>query len=417
IGPEAPERMAGPEGLSHPAAANVHPLRNRAFLLVWLGQTVSLIGSGISYIAIVWWVFEETGSIVIMATVAIASTIPRLLAGPFAGAYVDRWDRRKVMLVLDAAAGVVMAVIASLLAFNALQVWHLYAFTGIIGFGVIFHATALLASVPNLVHKEQLSRANSLMQLSHGASGVLGPAIGGVLIVFLGVSLTLWVDAATFLFASAMLLIVAFPSPRLKTDKTVLADISTGFGFLRRRPALLTLLGLFAVTNFFIAPLIILLPVVASGTLRMGSEGFGLLFSSLSAGLLGGSIIFAAVKLRRHFGLYIIGAIAGFGAAYVLFGWSTFFFLSIAGLGAMGFAVSLASIASATVFQREVPLELQGRVFSARAVLAQGLQPASLAVVGVLAERLGAQTVLMWSGALIVVVALLTLASASVRKL
>ncbi len=271
--------------------------------------------------------------------------------------------------------------------------------------------------MPNLVHKEQLSRANSLMQLSHGASGVLGPAIGGVLIVILGVSLTLWVDAATFLFASAMLLIVAFPSPRLKTDKTVLADISTGFGFLRRRPALLTLLGLFAVTNFFIAPLIILLPVVASETLRMGSEGFGLLFSSLSMGLLGGSIIFAAVKLRRHFGLYIIGAIAGFGAAYVLFGWSTFFFLSIASLGAMGLAVSLASIASSTVFQREVPLELQGRVFSARAVLAQGLQPASLAVVGVLAERLGAQNVLMGSGALIVVVALLTLASASVRRL
>ncbi len=409
--------MADPEGPEGPVAANVHPLRNRTFLVVWLGQTVSLIGSGISLIAIIWWVYEETGSTILLATVAIAGTVPRLIAGPFAGAYVDRWDRRKLMLVLDAIAGVVTVAIASFLAFDVLQVWHLYAFTGIIGFGGIFHATAFLASVPNLVHKEQLSRANSLMQLSHGTSGVFGPVLGGILVAFLGVSLTLLIDAGTFFFASATLLVVAFHSPRIKTEKTVLADISTGFGFLRSKPALITLLGLFAVVNFFIAPIIILLPVVAS-QMGLGVGAFGILFGSLGVGLVIGSIIFAAVKLQRHFGVYIIGAIVGFGAAYVLFGWSTFFFLSIASLGAMGFAVALASISSSTVFQREVPLDLQGRVFSSRAVLAQGLQPISLAAVGVLAESLGAQTILIGSGALIVVVGLLTLtASAGVRKL
>ncbi len=94
--------MADPEGPEGPTAANVHPLRNRTFLVVWLGQTVSLIGSGISFIAIIWWVFLETGSTILLATVAIAGTVPRLIAGPFAGAYVDRWDRRKLMLLLDA---------------------------------------------------------------------------------------------------------------------------------------------------------------------------------------------------------------------------------------------------------------------------------------------------------------------------
>ncbi len=94
--------MAVEEG---PAAANVHPLRNRTFVIVWLGQTVSLIGSGISTIAIIWWVFLETGSTVLLATVALASTVPRVLVGPFAGAYVDRWDRRKTMVVFDAVAG------------------------------------------------------------------------------------------------------------------------------------------------------------------------------------------------------------------------------------------------------------------------------------------------------------------------
>ncbi len=237
------------------------------------------------------------------------------------------------------------------------------------------------------------------------------------MVAFLGASLTLWVDAATFFVAAATLLIVAFPSPRSQTEKTVLADIATGFGFLRRRPALITLLGLFALTNFFIAPLVILLPVVASGTFGLGSEGFGFLFASLGAGLLGGSLIFAAVKLRKHFGLYIIVAITGFGAAYIVFGWSTLFFLSIGCLGAMGLAVSLASISSSTIFQREVPLDLQGRVFSARAVMAQGLQPISMAAVGLLAERIGVQALLVASGVLIAVSGLVSLASAGIRKL
>lgn len=406
--------MAAPAG---PASVNVYPLGNRIFLLVWLGQTVSLMGSGVSYVAIVWWVWIETGSPVLMATVAIASAIPRVLAGPIAGAYVDRWDRRKIMLVLDGVSGVTTVAIAALLALNALQVWHLYALGGTLGLATIFHATSLLASVPNIVHEEQLSRANSLMQISHAGSTVFGPILGGVLVALVGVGPTFWIDAGTFFFASATLLIVAFPSPRLKAEKTVLADIATGFGFLRRRPALITLLGLFALTNFFIVPLVILLPVVSSTTLRLGPEGFGFLWGSLGGGLLVGSLIFAAVKLRRRFGLYIVAALVVFGGAYVVFGWSTLFLLSIASLGAMGLAVSLVSVSSATVFQREVPLNLQGRVFSARAVLSQGLQPVSLAIVGLLAERFGVQTLLVASGALIAASGLLSLASAGIRKL
>ncbi|MFQ5552264.1 MAG: MFS transporter [Thermoplasmata archaeon] len=406
--------MEVPEG---PAAANVHPLRNRTFLVVWLGQSVSLIGSGISQIAIIWWVFIETGSTVLLATVALASAIPRVVVGPFAGAYVDRWDRRKIMAVVDAVAGGTTLVIALLLAGSLLEIWHLYVLGAVLGFGFIFHTTALLASVPNIVHPEQLSRGNSLMQLSHSLSGVVGPAVGGVLIVVVDVAPTLLIDGATFFFASATLLAVAFPSPKSETKKTIAADIVEGFGFLRRRPVLLTLLGLFALINFFFVPLGILLPVIATTILGLGAAGFGFLQSSLFGGLMAGGLILAAIKLRGHFGLYIIIAIIGLGFAYVLFGWSNFLVFSIIGLAGMGFAISLASVSSSTIFQREVPLELQGRVFAARGVLAQGLQPIALVTVGVLAASIGVQELLIWSGALIVILGLLALASEGLRKL
>ncbi|MFQ5907642.1 MAG: MFS transporter [Thermoplasmata archaeon] len=410
--------MGVPEGPSEgPAAANVHPLRNRTFLIVWLGQSVSLIGSGISTIAVIWWVFLVTGSTILLAAVALASTIPRVVVGPFAGAYVDRWDRRKTMAVIDAVAGGATVVVALTLAANALEIWHLYAFGVIVGFGTIFHSTALLASVPNIVHPEQLSRGNSLMQLSHSVSGVVGPAVGGVLVVIVDVAPALLIDAGTFFFASATLLLLAFPSPRSTTKKTIAADIVEGFGFLRRRPALLTLLGLFAFINFFFIPLFILLPVVATAILGLGVAGFGFLQSSLFAGLLVGGLLFAAVKLRRHFGLYIAVAIVGLGLFYVLFGWSSVLVFSILSLAGIGFSVALASVSSSTIFQREVPLELQGRVFSARAVLAQGLQPIALATVGILAASLGVQTLLIWSGTFIAVLGVLSLASSGIRKL
>lgn len=400
-----------------PAELDVHPFQNRTFLIVWLGQTVSLVGSGISSVALVWWVYGETGSPVLLAAVSIAAAIPRVLLGPFAGAYVDRWDRRRIMLVVDALSGTATALIAALLFLDSLQVWHLYAFGVVLGVGATFHFTALLASVPNIVHVNQLSRANSMTQISQSASLVLGPAMGGILIAVVGVGTTFVVDAFTFFFASATLVVVAFPSPRSPADKAITEDIRVGFGFLRRHPALLTLLGLFGLTNFFIVPLAILMPVVTVTIFGLGPEGLGAFQATLGGGLLAGGLLFAAVRLRRHFGLNIIAAIAGFGSAYVLFGWSNLLLLSLAALAAMGLAVSLAGISSSTVFQREVPLDLQGRVFSARAVLAQGLQPVSLAVVGILAERVGIQPLLMVSGALIALVALLSLASAGVRRL
>ncbi|MDX1535099.1 MAG: MFS transporter [Thermoplasmata archaeon] len=220
-----------------------------------------------------------------------------------------------------------------------------------------------------------------------------------------------------FFFASATLLLVAFPSPRASEEKTIAADIKEGFGFLRRRPALLSLLGLFALINFFFAPLIILLPVVATTVLGLGAAGFGFLQSSLFGGLLLGGFLFAAIKLRGRFGTYIIASLIGLGLAYVLFGWSTVLVLSILGLAGMGFAISLASVSSSTIFQREVPLEIQGRVFAARSVLAQGLQPIAFVTVGILAATAGVQELLIWSGALIAVLGLLSLASAGIRKL
>ncbi|HDL86342.1 MAG TPA: MFS transporter, partial [Candidatus Acetothermia bacterium] len=156
--------------------------RNRNFVLVWAGQSLSMFGSRLTYIALLWWVLEKTGSAAALAGVAIASALPTLFLGPIAGVFIDRLDRRKLMLAMDLVNGIIIGTAATLLLIGRLQVWEIYLFTALASTATLFHRPSLQSSIPNLVPGEQLTKANSLYQISAGAAGIAGPAVGGILV-------------------------------------------------------------------------------------------------------------------------------------------------------------------------------------------------------------------------------------------
>ena len=375
--------------------------QNRDFLVVWGGQSISMFGSRVSYIAWIWWVLDRTDLPAAVAAIGIAAALPSLLLGPVAGAMVDRMDRRKVMFWMNLINTVIFGSAAFLMSIDVLHVWHVYAFTAVSATAMAFHRPALQSSIPNLVREDQLTRANSLYQISRGICGFVGLLLGGILVGFIGVAPTLWLDAATFLLAGISLLLVAFPSPKtlhVETWRTILQDTANGFRFLLGRKNLFYLILLFALINFLLAPLGVLFPIMSKGVFDAGPQGLGMLNAAIAAGLLVGGFLTASLKRFRRHGMGIILGLLAIGVLLVLFGVSRYLYISLGILAVMGVFVAIVNVFESVIYQTRVPNELQGRVFAAQFAVCDGLQPISLAAIGSLLMLVSVHTVLIGSG-------------------
>lgn len=375
--------------------------QNQDFLLVWGGQSISMFGTRVSYIAWIWWVWDKTDSPAAIAVIGIAAALPSLLLGPVAGAIVDRLDRRKVLIGMNLINAVILGSAAFLMFSHVLQVWHVYVLTAVSATAMAFHRPSLQSSIPNLVEKEQLTRANSFYQISRGISGLMGLLLGGILVGLIGVTPTLVVDAATFFLAAVSLLLVAFPSPRTSRGeswRTILQDTASGFRFLVSRRNLFYLILLFALINFLLAPLGVLFPIMSKDVFDAGPEGLGMLNAAIATGLLVGGFLTASLKRFRRHGLGIIIGLLAVGALLALFGVSSNLYVSLAILGVLGIFVAVANVFESVIYQTRVPNELQGRVFAAQFAVCDGLQPISLAAIGGLLAVVSTQAVLIGSG-------------------
>jgi MFS family permease len=268
------------------------------------------------------------------------------------------------------------------------------------------------------VDSEQLRQANSLYQISTGITGIAGPAVGGMLVGFIGSGATMWVDAVTFFIAGASLLLSTFPSPRAAKGegvRSILSDTLVGYRFIHKEKALLIMLLLFALVNFLLAPTSVLFPIMARDVLHVGAQGFGLFGSAISAGMVLGGLLTARMKHLRRRGLWIIGGIVLLGLMLAVFGWSKGIVPAVASLTLVGLGVAIVNTLEAVIFQTRVPNELQGRVFAAQSAITDGLQPLSLALIGGAVSAFSAPTVLIACGIAAAIAGLAAFTSGGMR--
>lgn len=361
----------------------------RAFLIVWTGQLVSVIGTTVSGFALQFWVFLETGSVTELAIVAVAFTVPAAILSPFAGALVDRWDRRTVMIAADTLAGVSTMALAALYLTDSLQIWHLYVFAAVGAIGNTFQAPAWLAAMPTLVPKQHLGRAGGMTQMIEAVSFVLGPVLAGALLAVGGLPAVLIVDLATFGVAIAGLAIVRFP--RVSTGRTadspsLLEEVRLGWRFLRDRSGLMWLLWMYAGVNFVLAftnVLIIPLVLTVAGEGTAGTVlsvgGMGLLAGSLAMSVWGGP--------KRRIASITMGIVAS-GLALAVAGLRPNVVVMAAGFVLLLTIVPVVNTSSQVLWQTKVPLDMQGRVFSLRRTVSQVASPLAMVATGPLADRL-----------------------------
>jgi len=360
----------------------------RTFFTVWGGQLVSILGSTMSAFGLQLWVYAETGSVTNLALVALAFALPAVLISPFAGALVDRWDRRKVMLASDAVAGVATLCVAGLYATDSLHLWHIYVLVAVGSMGSAFQAPAWLASIPLLVPKPHLGRANGLVQLNDGLSLVMAPALAGVVLVASGLGAILLIDVATFLFAVGTLAVVRFPRPEghaATSTGSMLGDAAAGWRYVRERGGLFGLLWVYAGVNFSLSfgnvlfiPLVVAFASESAAGGVLSAAGFGAVAGSVAVSAWGG-------PKRRVYGVLLSGIWAGITLAFHGVA-PNLWVVAAAGLF-FQMSMPIMAACSQALWQTKTAPDVQGRVFSMRRLIAQFTAPLGTLIAGPLVDQ------------------------------
>lgn len=361
-----------------------------AFTMVWLGQLVSVLATQMTHFALTIWVYEKTGSATALGVMQVVALTPYLLTTPIAGVLIDRYNRKLMMMVSDLGAGLATLALLSLQAAGALQLWHLYAAAVVTGLGTAFQWPAYAATISVMVPKEHYGRVNGMMSLVELGPGVVAPLLAGVLLPFIALTGILTIDVVTFVFAILVLLSVRIPQPpRTETGAPggLLQEAAFGFRYVAARPSLLGLQLVFLFGNLFLTiASTVLAPMVLArtqqNTVALGSVQSVSALAAVAGGLL--MSLWGGFKRRVH------GVLLGWMLASLLG-------LTVVGLGQsapvwmIGAAlfmifVPLIDGSNQAIWQAKVPPDVQGRVFSARAIIASLAMPIAPLIAGPLAD-------------------------------
>lgn len=366
---------------------------SRRFLTVWLGQTVSVLGSGLTGFVMGVWVLQETGSVTAFTLIAVSASVPGVLLAPLVGVLVDRYDRRLMMIVGDAGAAAATAALVVLLVTGRLEVWHLYVVAAVSSaFGTI-QFPAFSAAITLLVPKDQLGRASGMVQLGEALARILAPLLAGLMLARIAVAGVVALDLVTFLFAVGTLLAVRIPRPPPAAAEEAAVDgrawwrqAAFGWSYIRRRPGLVALLAYFATINLLVPMALVLAAPLVLGF--AGPAELGVVQALGGLGLLAGGVAMAVWGGPRR----RVAGILGF-APLVTVG------MVVAGLRpsvpliATGQFVTFATFpvlnaCSQAIWQSKVEPAVQGRVFAIRGLMAQCTAPVGFLLAGPLADRL-----------------------------
>jgi MFS family permease len=368
--------------------------RLQGFRRFWLGFTCSELGDAMTRVALTWYVWESTHSAEALGWLALAYTGPVIVGGLVAGAFLDRFDKRKVMLADNVIRGAAIAAIQLLYSLHMLALWQIYLVAAVYGSLMMVSLAGGPALIPALVPRQQLATANALETLTFTLGGVLGPAAAGLLIAGIGAPNVLILDAASYaVFAFALAGIqfapedeAAVETPAADTPASTLWNVAA---FTVTNRVLLSTTVMFAAANLGLGFLFVWLPVLASGLPGGGPELYGLLSATMAAGEVAGSVVAGSRALRLPLGTAICLAQALSGLALSLLLLSQSLGLALPALALLGCFSAPLTIWAQTLRMQIIPASMRGRTFAFLRTLMQSTPPLGGALAGLILPLLG----------------------------
>ena len=363
----------------------------RIFIIVWLGQFVSLFGSRLTEFALAVWVFQKTASITQFALIFLLFYLPNIIISPLTGILIDRWNRRYCMILSDLIAGITSFVIMVLVVQQQLEVWHIYLAIIILSLVNGLQLPAYTTSIAQLVDKENLTRANGMVQVATAIVKIITPAIAGFLSGIIHLKGILLIDLSTFIFAMITLFRVRFPKFKPAKSKKIrfsnlLKETLFSWNYIARRSNLVKLLIFVAITYFtFSMSEVLFWAFILSFS---SSKELGLLLSIGGCGMLLGSLL---ITIRKGLILRIQGILFSVqlqGILLIMFSLKTSIVTAAVGIFGYLFVQPIIVSCNLSIWQSKIPFNLQGRVFALQQILERSLAIFAYLIIGPLVDYL-----------------------------
>jgi DHA3 family macrolide efflux protein-like MFS transporter len=382
----------------------------RRFFTIWSGQALSLFGSALVQFALIWWLTQKSGSATVLAIATLVGMLPQIVIGPFAGALVDRWNRRLIMIAADAIIALFSLLLAYLFVTGTVQIWHVYVVMAMRALGGAFHYPAMAASTPLMVPNEQLTRINGLNQALQGVNSLVAPPVGALLLGILPTQGILLIDVGTAILAILPLLFLSVPQPvrhpeeHLEVKPSLFNDVRNGLAYIRTIPGFTAIISMALFLNFLLVPTTALVPLLVTKHFGKGAIELGLLESAMGIGIIVGGILLSLWGgFKKKIATSLTGIIGlGIGVMLVGIAPASLFILAITGNIILGLMLPIANGPIGALMQTIVRPDMQGRVMSLVNSGATAISPLGLLIAGPFSDWLGIR-VWFWAGGILCV--------------
>jgi DHA3 family macrolide efflux protein-like MFS transporter len=369
-----------------------------------------MFGSAVVGFALAWYLTRETGSATVLATAMMVAMFPQISLGPFIGPFIDRWNRKKIMIFADLAVALLTVLLVVLFYTRTIQIWHIYVVMVGRAIGGTFQYPAMGASIPMIVQEKDLARANGLFMTLQGLINIIGPPAGAFMMESLPMQGVLSVDIITAVIAVACLLPLVIPQPprtTLAIKANVIGDMAQGFRYIWSWRGLMILGILFSLINFFGGPTASMIPIFVVRHLGAEVLRLGWLDTAIGVGMITGGLILGAWGgFKRRIITSFVGIIIA-GSALIIFAFTTseLFLMGVAMMFLIGLGIAICNAPIGAIFQSVVDKDMQGRFSTTLNAITGAMTPLGLAIAGPVADAVGVRPIFSFCGGAVLLLA------------
>jgi DHA3 family macrolide efflux protein-like MFS transporter len=365
------------------------------YIIFWIGQLFSVLGSSISHFVIIWWITDTTGSVVLLSLASFLYVLPMTIVVALSGVIIDKWNRKTIILVVDSLQAYIMLLVIIIFNFKAANPILVVAIMSLLGIFQGFHIPTVSAIVPTMVPKKNLSRMNGINFFFRSFIQIIAPIIGATLFSFISLEIILWIDPLTFIIAIIPLLVIKIPKIQKQTvnieKNSFLEDFKIGFLTLKSIPVLFMMLLISMFVNFLLMPFNILLPYFIRYNHMGVPSNLAFVIVFMNGGmLLGGLLTTLKKEWKRALPIY-------FGLEFILMmncgilaitPFRLFLMMAIV-LGITGITIPILNTVYLTIMQLKVPADKLGRLSSLDWAISSAITPIATIITGPLSEIFG----------------------------